>query len=69
MTIVKKPQIILKEILALGFTQHEVSIHTQIPQPTLSRILTNPNSNPRWQTVEALQSFLDTVDKFDDESI
>lgn len=69
MTIVKNPQIILKEILALGFTQHEVSLHTQIPQPTLSRILTNPECNPRWQTVEALQSFLDTVDKFDDESI
>lgn len=65
----KKPQILLKEILALGFTQQEISTHTRIPQPTLSRILNNPNSNPRWQTVEALQSFLDTVNKFDDEII
>jgi len=65
----KKPQTILKEILALGFTQLEISAHTHIPQPTLSRILNDSNSNPRWQTVEALQSFLDTVNQFDDESI
>lgn len=69
MTIVKHPQTLLKEILALGFTQHEISIHTKVPQPTISRLLNDPTCNPRWQTVEALQSFLDTVNKFDDENI
>jgi predicted transcriptional regulator len=68
-TIVKNPQILLKEILSLGFTQNEISIHTKIPQPTISRILNDPTCNPRWQTVAALQSFLDTVNQFDDENI
>ncbi len=53
----------------MGFTQNEISVHTKIPQPTISRILNDPTCNPRWQTVAALQSFLDTVNQFDDETI
>lgn len=69
MNNVKTPQILLKKILKLGFTQNEISAHTKIPQPTISRILNDPTCNPRWQTVAALQSFLDTVNQFDDETI
>lgn len=65
----KHPQKILKDLLALGFTQREISIHTKVPQPTISRLLNDPSCNPRWQTVEVLQSFLDTATQFDDENI
>lgn len=64
----KNPQEIIKKLINLGFKQCQISKHTQVPEAAISRILRG-KQNPRWQTVEALQSFLDTVDKFDDESI
>lgn len=64
----KNPQEIIRELIKLGFSQRQISKHTQVPEAAISRILRS-KQNPRWQTVEALQSFLDTVAKFDDESI
>lgn len=65
----RNPQTIVKQLISLGFTQYEIFEHTKIPQPTISRILNCPNINPRWHTVEALNSFLETVSKFEDENI
>lgn len=62
------PKDILKSLLNLGFTQRNISELTDVSQPTLSRILTNPKSNPSWQTVEALKSLRDTLANFDDVS-
>lgn len=62
------PQCIIKKLISLGYKQSDISKHTQVPESAISRIL-HGKQNPRWQTVEALQSFLDTVNQFDDESI
>lgn len=64
----KNPQEIIRGLIKLGFSQRQISKHTQVPEAAISRILRG-KQNPRWQTVEALQSFLDTVSKFDDENI
>ena len=64
----KNPQEIIRGLIKLGFSQRQISKHTQVTEAAISRILRG-KQNPRWQTVEALQSFLDTVAKFDDESI
>lgn len=64
----KSPQENIKMLLSLGFTQREISKHTQVPAPTICKILKG-DQNPRWQTAAALQSFLDTVKQFDDENI
>lgn len=65
----KTPKEIIKKLTQLGFSQKEISHHTGIPQPTLSRILNSDKSSPRWQTVYALNSFLETVNNFEDENI
>ncbi|OCG24197.1 hypothetical protein A9G45_02595 [Gilliamella sp. HK2] len=65
----KKPQEIIEELIKMGFSQREISEHTQVPPSTVCRILKGEHINPRWQTVAALQSFLDTVKQFDDENI
>ena len=62
------PKDILKSILNLGLTQRQISKLTNVSQPTLSRILTNPKCNPSWQTVEDLKSLRDTLANFDDVS-
>jgi len=64
----KNPQYIIKKLISLGYKQRDISKHTQIPESAISRIL-HGKQNPRWQIVDALQSFLDTVNKFDDENI
>ncbi|MDF7671148.1 helix-turn-helix transcriptional regulator [Orbaceae bacterium ESL0721] len=65
----KKPQDAIKELIRLGFSQKEISDHTFIPTSTISRILNSQKPNPRWETVEALNSFLETINKFEDESL
>lgn len=65
----KSPKEIIMSLKRLGFTQREISKHTHVPAPTISKILKGTTQNPRWQTVEALQSFLDTATHFDDENI
>jgi predicted transcriptional regulator len=65
----KKPQEIIKELIKMGFSQREISEHTQVPSSTICRILKGKHTNPRWRTVESLNYFLDTVGKFDDENI
>lgn len=64
----KNPQEIIRILIGLGFTQREISEHTQVPASTICKILKG-GQNPRWQTAAALQSFLDTVKQFDDENI
>lgn len=65
----RSPKEIIMALKSLGFTQRDISKHTQVPAPTINKILKGITQNPRWQTVEALQSFLDTTTQFDDENI
>ncbi|SSY80318.1 hypothetical protein [Alysiella crassa] len=42
----KTTQQLLNELIDLGQSQHEISIATKVPQPTISRIIAGLNQTP-----------------------
>ncbi|SPP31309.1 hypothetical protein ARAF_0428 [Arsenophonus endosymbiont of Aleurodicus floccissimus] len=53
----KSPIEIVKALLELGLTQLEIEANTGIKQPSISRILTGKNKDPRISTMVALEKF------------
>lgn len=55
-TVYKKSPIeIVQALLAQGLTQSEIEANTGIKQPSISRILTGKNKDPRISTMVALE--------------
>ncbi|MEN3259077.1 helix-turn-helix transcriptional regulator [Sodalis endosymbiont of Spalangia cameroni] len=53
----KTPQEVVRSLLELGFTQKDLEKDTGVKQPSISRILTGKNADPRISTVRALEQF------------
>ncbi len=53
----KTSQEVVRALLALGFTQKDLEKDTGVKQPSISRILTGKNGDPRISTVRALEQF------------
>lgn len=50
-------QKILVELVSKGFTQHEISRKTGVPQPNISRVITGKTSNMIYDNGKAIEIF------------
>ena len=57
----KHPCEVIKELMAMGYTQTKIALLTSVPQPTISRILHGVSKSPRWEHAASLQAVLNEV--------